>query len=190
MVSRLKEYIKDFHNYLTEIKFNYNKNDVSKVGRGKYSFTVDDNSYMFLVSPITMRDGRRGFTIEWGLLTAKGLSTIIVGDRKSKIGVFRNVLACIEKFISDEKPEVFSMYVSDKLVHIYDAMWVGHYKDKPFNQYVKDEEKHRTLNGENIYVHYFTKKLDKDISEKDKYIIMGKLWFERRSSDTCQLEEY
>ena len=59
------------------------------------------------------------------------------------------------------------MYVNHRIVHIYDAMWAGHYKENPFNQYYKDSEEHKTLNGEKVYVHYFNrKKVDgEDVSE-------------------------
>jgi hypothetical protein len=175
---RLEEYIKDFHSYLTEIKFSYDSNspDISRIGRGRWSFSVDGDVYMFRASPITMKDGRRGFIVEWGLTTPNGLSTDIQGNKRSKIFVFRNVLSCLAKFIEEEKPEVFSMYVSDKLIHIYDAMWAGHYKDKPFNQYCKDEEEHKTFNGKSMFVHYFTKKMDEDVSENDKYEIKRKYY--------------
>jgi hypothetical protein len=168
---RLNDYVKDFHSYLTEIKFGYDSNspDINKIGRGRWTFSVGEDAYMFRASPITIKDGRRGFIVEWGLVTPNGLSTDVQGNKKSKIFVFRNVLSCLAKFIEDEKPEVFSMYVGSKLIHIYDAMWAGHYKDRPFNQYSKDEEEHRTFNGDKMFTHYFTKKIDEDLSENDKH---------------------
>ena len=64
------------------------------------------------------------------------------------------------------------MYVNNRIVHIYDAMWAGHYKEKPFNQYYKDSEEHKTLNGEKVYVHYFNKKkMDGDVSEDMRMLL-------------------
>lgn len=169
---RLKESINNFNFYLTEISYKFDPKDknVNKLSRGKYSFSVGDDKYLFQSSPITMKDGRRGFLVEWGLLTPEGLSTEITGDKRSKIRVFRNVLTCLAKFINDENPEVFSMYVNKRLVHVYDAMWASHYKDKPFSQYTKDEEKH----GE-LYIHYFTRTVDDYVSESDKYRVRRRI---------------
>jgi len=175
---RLKESIDNFHNHLIEIANNFNPNDpnVKKINRGEWKFSVqDEDNYIFKVSPIWMKDGRKGFTIEWGLVTDKGLSTKIVGGKNSKREVFRKVLTCLSQFIYSEKPEVFSMYVSGRLVHIYDAMWAGHYKNKPFNKYYKDSEEHKMLDGEKIYIHYFNKKLDKDVSEDSRTELKRKM---------------
>jgi len=174
---RLKAVIDNFHNHLVEIANNWKPNDpaVRKVGRGKWVFTVDVDDYIFKVSPLWMKDGRKGFTIEWGPVDENGniITTEIIGSKKNKRDVFRLVLTCLSKFINSERPEVFSMYVNNRIVHIYDAMWAGHYKEKPFNQYYKDSEEHKTLNGEKVYVHYFNKKKvdGEDVSEDMRILL-------------------
>jgi len=161
-----------FHEYLVEIKFSYENNrNINKVSRGVWSFIVGNDEYIFRASPSYMVNGKKDFILEWGRKTPEGLSTEIVGDKKDKIMVFRNVLSCIASFIEDEKPEIFSMYVGDKLIKIYDAMWAGHYKDKPFNKYIKDEDKHKLLNGNMVYIHYFTRKENMYVSEDVKDVM-------------------
>ena len=155
------------HNWLDEISININDSDIKKIGRGKWTFEIYGSNYKFEASPITLRDGTKGFMVEWGLIVDDGsVTTEIVGSNKNVVKVFSKVISCMAIFINEENPDGFMMYANKRLSRVYDAMWTKHHLDEPINRYFsRDRRSHKKLSGEDVYVYHYYKRSDTSLSE-------------------------
>jgi len=154
-------------NLLCEININPNDNSIKNVGRGKWTFNMDDNNYIFMVSPINLENGRQGFMVEWGKFNKNGtISTNIEGTKTNVIRIFSKVISCMYMFLKKEDPEEFVMYANNKLAKIYDMMWLKFKAIDPFNKYFfRDSVKHKMIDGNYIHIYHHYKNMKNVINE-------------------------
>ena len=152
-----------------EVTINTNDPDIRKIRRGKWEIKFKNNIYNFVVEPINLLDGTKGFKIDWGLLKDDGsLSVDIVGSTRNMVGLFGKIGSCMALFIYDEHPEGFVMYTNTdkRLARIYDTMWGKFHKSEPFKDYFfRDRKKYKLMNGEDMYAFHYYKNVNDNMNE-------------------------